>query len=235
MRAFQKIFTLIVIFTLGACASGGDAIWQTLQNVWGGTIDVSRATLNPQFRYLRLVVDGQVVLLALGYTDAHPQGPIEVWYSAEKEVIRLQNGRVVGASGTTTEWRSVSIPNIPPWSVAAKSSTPIRWIRTRDVMPGYHYGAKDYLVTKVVDPPKRSQLQGIDPHALVWFEEHYESSPNGSVFPIGETLNRLPPAKYAVSIGHSTESVVYAEQCLAPNLCFSWQRWPVPASRDSKK
>jgi len=27
------------------------------------------------------------------------------------------------------------------------------------------------------------------------------------------------------------EAVVYGEQCLAPELCFTWQRWPVQAGR----
>ncbi len=218
---------------LTSCASGGSAMWQTLQNAWGGGVDVSQGTLNPAFRYLRLVVDGQVVLLALGYTDAHPQGPIEAWYSAHKEVLRLQNGRVVGAAGTVTEWQSVSIPPLPNWSALSLASEPLRWIRSRDLMPGYRYGVKDALITRVVPPPVRSQLSGVDPASLIWFEEAFDSSERLSMSK-GDT-DRLPPAKYAVSLSQGAGAVVYAEQCLATDLCFSWQRWPVSRSADIKK
>lgn len=235
MRVFRKFPLLFLSLALAACASGSGAIWQTLQNVWGGGPDVSQTSLNPNFRYLRLVVDGQIVLLALGYADAHPQGPIEVWYSAEKEVLRLQNGRLVGASGTITEWQAVSLPALPTWSAVAKLSVPIRWTRTRDVMPGYRYGVKDALVTHIIAPPGRSQLLGIDPRSLVWFEEKFESGGSTGTTTQISTNVSLPPARYAVALGQGTESVVYAEQCLAPDLCFSWQRWPVPASLGTKK
>lgn len=235
MRLLPLFSGLAGSLILAACTSGGSAIVQTLQNVWSSAPDVSQGRLNPNFRYLRLVVNGNVVLLALGYTDAHPLGPIEVWYSAEKEVLKLQNGRLVGASGTTTEWQSVLLPELPAWTAVAKSKVPMRWSRTRDVMPGYRFGIKDSLVTQVVDPPGRSQLQGIDPNSLVWFEESYESSDRQGLFSTNRGMDRLPPAKYAVSLGQTTETVVYSEQCLANDLCFSWQRWPVPVFRDLKK
>ena len=207
-------------------------MWQTLQNAWGGGGDASLKTLNPGFRYLRLVVDGQVVLLALGYTDADSQGPIEVWYSAHKEVLRIQNGRVVGATGTITEWQSVSIPPLPSWSTLSKAAEPIRWTRSRDLMPGYRYGIKDTLITRVIPPPSRSQLFDLDPASLIWFEEDSDSS--GHIPTSKGSSDRLPPAKYAVSLGQGSEAVIYAEQCLATDLCFSWQRWPVLPSAGIK-
>lgn len=235
MRFFRITYLFFLSVVLVACASGGSAIVQTLQNVWDRAPDLSQGRLNPNFRYLRLVVNGNVVLLALGYTDADPQGPIEVWYSAEKEVLKLQNGRLVGAYGTTIEWRSVSLPNLPNWSEVSNSAEPIRWVRTRDVMPGYRFGIKDELVTRKVAAPSRSQLQGLDPNLLKWFEESNESTRGAGGLPQVRDQDLLPPARYAVALGHSADSVVYAEQCLTPNLCFSWQRWPVSDPRDIKK
>lgn len=235
MHVLRKFLLLLVPLALVSCASGGSAILQTLQNVWSGSADVSMRPLNPNFRYLRLVVDGQSVLLALGYTDAHAQGPIEVWYSAQKEVLRLQNGRLVGASGTVTEWHAVSLPELPSWSELAKSSVPIRWTRSRDLMPGYRYGVKDALVTRVVAPPRRSQLLGIDPQSLVWFEESVESGEQFALRGTDGKHEKLPASRYAVALGQGTGTVVYAEQCLSPELCFSWQRWPAVAPQDSKK
>ena len=204
---------------------------QTLTYAYGGRNQgVDSATLNPNFRYLRVTIGGRVVLLALGYVDSHPQGPIEVWYSAEREVLRLQNGRLVGAVGLTTEWRDVSLPALPSWSVAAHADQAIRWTRTRDVMPGYRFGVKDALALRAVPEPARSELQGLDPQRLTWFDERIEPVPVAgltAVFGGGRATDLpLPAARYAADIRNDEETVVYGEQCLAADLCFTWQRWP---------
>jgi len=235
MRIFRRTFLVSISFVLVACASGGNAIVQTLQNIWNTAPDVSQGKLNPNFRYLRLVVDGNIVLLVLGYTDVHPLGPIEVWYSAEKEVLKLQNGRLVGAFGTTTEWQAVSLPNLPTWSAVSDLATPMRWVRTRDVMPGYRIGIKDALVTRKIAPPLKNQLRGVDPNLLAWFEEDYENIQGKGGISGGGSQDTLPPAKYAVALAPGADRVIYAEQCLALNLCFSWQRWPESGFPDTKK
>jgi hypothetical protein len=104
------------------------------------------------------------------------------------------------------------LPALPGWQQLATSREPLRWERVRDVMPGYRYGVHDKLVLTVVPPPRSSKLIGIDPKQLVWFEERVESS----------TDEALPPARYAVQ----GDRVVYAEQCVGRERCFTWQRWP---------
>jgi hypothetical protein len=234
MRALQKIALIALPLMLAACASGSSAIWQTLQNVWANGGDVSKSALNPNLRYLRVVVEGRILLMALGYTDPHPLGPVEVWYSAEKETLRLQNGRIVGITGVKTEWRSVAMPVLPAWSEVSKASAPIRWIRGRDVMPGYRYGIKDAMLTYPILPPGKSQLMGLNSTSLIWFEEREESA-LGSAWLRRETGDTLPPTRYAVAVVNGTESVLYSEACVAPELCFSWQRWPVPDLADGKR
>jgi hypothetical protein len=222
-----------LVVTLSACSAGSNAILQTLPYAYGRNPGVDSARLNPNFRYLRVTVGGRVVLLALGYVDSHPQGPIEVWYSAEREVLRLQNGRLVGAVGLTTEWRDVSVPELPSWSAVARSDQTLRWTRTRDVMPGYRFGVKDALSLRLVPEPKPSALQSLDPQRLTWFEERVESGPVAGLLAVfgnsSGTEIPLPPARYAVDLQGGGEEVVYGEQCLAPKLCFTWQRWPVQA------
>ena len=180
---------------------------------------------------------GRLVLLALGNIDSHPQGPVEVWYSAEREVLRLQNGRLVGAVGLTTEWRNVTLPELLSWSAAARADRAYQWTRTRDVMPGYRFGVKDALSLRVVEAPQRSALQGFDPQRLTWFEERVESGSDAglsAVFGNGIGIDAtLPPARYAVDFGGSGETVVYGEQCLAADLCFTWQRWPVQGQSEA--
>jgi len=206
-----------------------NAIVQTLQDVVPGSQSVANARLNPNFRYLRVTIGSRVVFLALGNEDSHPQGSIEVWYSAEREVLRLQNGRIVGAVGLTTEWRNVVLPELPPWSAIARAQEPVPWVRVRDVMPGYRFGVRDKLMLRVLPPPRKSALQGQDPQSLNWFEERLQPD---SLAQFPATLftglavdGRLPPARYAVDLREGKETVIYGEQCLAPGLCFSWQRW----------
>jgi len=167
---------------------------------------------------LRVSVDGRTALLVLGYLEPHAQGPIEVWYSARREVIKLQNGRLVGALGLTTEWRRVALPALPDWAALLAATQPLHWTRRRDVMPGYRYGIVDSLTLRRSAPPSGSRLVGIDPASLSWFEESDATR-------AGE--DALPPARYALDLRATGEPVVYGEACLAPDLCFAWQRWPV--------
>jgi hypothetical protein len=237
IRTLAAVLSLVAVLT--ACSSGSNAILQTLPNAIGRDSKLANARLNPNFRYLRVTVNGRVALLALGYVDSHPQGPIEVWYSAEREVLRLQNGRLVGAVGLTTEWRDVFMPDLPSWSALARGDQVFRWTRTRDVMPGYRFGVKDALSLRVVAESTRSELLGLDPKRLTWFEETVESAP---VAPLSRIFSSgvgadaaLPPARYAVDFRDGQETVVYGEQCLTPELCFTWQRWPAQAQSADKQ
>jgi hypothetical protein len=210
----------LLAVTLSACTPGTTAIVDSVRNVVpreAGVADSAR--LNPQFRYLRVTVAGQTALLVLGYVDAHSQGPIEVWYSGLREVLRLQNGRIAGALGLTTEWRSVeAVSPVPSWTSVARAAGPVSWTRLRDVMPGYRYGVRDSLSLRRIAALQNSSLKGLDPAGLVWFEERLEGDPGEDTW--------LPPARFAVQIRDGRETVVYSEQCISRDLCFTWQRWP---------
>ena len=203
---------------------------QTVQYMGKPNASATGANLNPDFRYLRVVVDGRVVFLALGNQDKDARGAIEVWYSAEREVLRLQDGRLVGAVGLNTEWRSVSLPVLPSWPALARAENPTRWTRIRDVMPGYRFGVRDALVLRRIAAPDKSQMQGLDSGTLTWFEEQTDADSLSRDTP-GKAL---PLARYAVDLRGGKEVVVYGEQCLAAELCFSWQRWPAATARSSK-
>jgi hypothetical protein len=95
-------------------------------------------------------------------------------------------------------------------------------------MPGYRLGLRDTLALRVVSPPKTSALQGLDPQRLTWFEERIEPEllAGRSAVPGLPADLALRPARYALDIRDGMGIVVYSEQCLAPSLCFTWQRWP---------
>jgi hypothetical protein len=208
---------------LCGCAGSTTAVFESLRYVVQKDSAAASARLNPDFRYLRITIDGRTALLVLGYVESHPEGPIEVWYSAEREVIRLQNGRIVGAVGLTTEWRNVTLSTSPAWDWLGRQGTAVSILRLRDVMPGYRYGVEDHLVLKPAPLPPRSELQELDPKQLAWFEESIETDRRKSAL---DEQNVLPIARYAVDLQQKGHPVLYGEQCLAPRLCFTWQRWP---------
>jgi hypothetical protein len=211
---------LLLAGAVTGCSTDSQAVLDTALSRRAGTL-VDAARLDPRLRYLRVSADRGTALLVLGYVEPHPQGPIEVWYSAQREVIKLQHGRLVGALGLNTEWRRVALPDLPDWSALVGSAQPYPWTRTRDVMPGYRYGVRDRLTLWQAPAPATSQLVGIDPATLVWFEE--TAAPEAGEPP-------LPPARYALDPRATGEPVVYGEACLAPDLCIAWQRWPVRPS-----
>ena len=220
---------IVVVFffaTLSACASSTTAVYQSLQFALRNDRSAALAPLNPSLRYLRVTIDGRVALMVLGYVEKGPQGPIEVWYSAEREVLRLQNGRIVGAVGLTTEWRNVGLSPSSSWAELKRSQGTATLVRSRDVMPGYKFGIRDVLAIRAAAPPERSALVGLRSESLDWFEERIEADGD----PLVEADHRLPLSRYAVAFEDGGERVVYGEQCLGPKLCFTWQRWPAVSS-----
>lgn len=169
--------------------------------------------LDPRFVYLRFTREKKEAYFVLGYIDSHPDGPVEVWYSSAGEVLRLQDGRVVGSTGGDTDWLDVSFTGRPAWRDV---KGPIRFQRTRDVQPGYRFGQRETLLLRPIPAPMESRLRDVPAHALTWFEERVED---------GEPL---PPARYAVDFTADKPSVIYGEHCLSVAFCFSWQRWPTP-------
>jgi hypothetical protein len=180
--------------------------------------------LDSRFHYLRLTVNGRVILLASGSLNIDAANALCVWYSSDREVLRLQNGRLVAVVGTISEWRNVRFPSLPTWGELAQSSQPLSWSRIRDVMPGYRYDVADDLVLQHIPAPKDSQMKHVDPNSLIWFQESMVRTSDREL---------LPVSRYAVVISKNSEQVVYGEQCVSKELCFSWQQWPVIA-KDNK-
>ena len=212
------IAILAAVASLSGCSTESDAIVSTFRAAWRATAGAAHgAPLNPSLRYLRTTSTGGVSFLVLGNLDRDANGPIEVWYSSSRAVFRLQNGRVIGLSGTDVEWAHVVVPALPSWSAIARSGTPLEWARQRDVMPGYRLGTVDHLTLRRITPPSSSELVGTSMQELVWFEEQARE-------------DRLPVARYAIDMSREPGAVVYGEQCFSPTLCLTWQRWPPDAA-----
>ena len=104
-------------FFLGGCSSGSSAMLATARHLYNASPPDSH-TFRPGFSYLRATFEGRTAFLVLGYVDAHPEGPTEVWYSASGEAVRLRDGRLVGTAGLTTDWRAVRLFHTPAWPSA---------------------------------------------------------------------------------------------------------------------
>jgi hypothetical protein len=215
---------LIAVFAslLGGCSAGTNAVVQSVRQViQPGSSESTR--FDPKFAYLRITRGRHTGFLWRGNTERAEGGPVEVYYSGSGEVVRLQNGRIVGALGLETEWRGVTVTPLS-WSAVAANVQPTRFVRVRDVMPGYRTGIRDELVLRRIAPPERSGLRGIDPKSLTWFEETAQH-PVPLIRLRATRAEELPTARYAVDLTGEAEAVVYAEQCLSADLCFAWQRW----------
>jgi hypothetical protein len=223
----RRLLTAVsVLATFTGCTPGMNAAVVSVQQLMKGAPSADDYKLDPQFAYLRVTRGRQVGLMWLGSMEQNRDGPIEVYYSSSGEVLRLQQGRIVGAVGLTTEWRAVEFVDAPRWSIAARSEAPVRYVRLRDVMPGYRAGVRDELAVTPLKAPPAVRLVGIEPRKLVWFEERLLSD-RWSRFagPAASAYESLPPSRYGVALQGDAEVVVYAEQCLAPDLCLTWQRW----------
>ncbi|HYC48456.1 MAG TPA: hypothetical protein VED01_23535 [Burkholderiales bacterium] len=203
---------------LSGCTSGMGAAVVSLRQLVASQNSADSEALDPNFAYLRVTNGRHTGLLWRGSMEPSADGPIEVYYSSTGEVLRLQRGRVVGALGVPTEWRQVWV-KAPAWRDIARSGG-TAYVRVRDVMPGYRSGVKDELSARVVPAPSKSAMRVLEPSTLTWFEETIRTSSG-----IKSGRERLPPARYAVRLGDADETVVYGEQCLAPDFCFTWQRW----------
>jgi hypothetical protein len=219
--AAPAVLAIAATLVLGGCTTSMGAAIDSLKYIAARSGQADTAKLDPEFDYLRVTRGSHVGLLWRGNIEQAPVAPIEVYYSGSGEVLRLQNGRLVGALGLATEWRRVEV-NAPAWRVVAGAGQSPPFVRVRDVMPGYRANVRDELRLGVIDPPSRSGLQRLDPKALTWFEETV-ARPGGLRFRSAPQV--LPPARYAVDLSGGKETVIYSEQCLSPEFCFTWQRW----------
>jgi hypothetical protein len=207
---------------LSGCASKGSVLSETFSTLLAQTMGTQSplpSRLDPRLQYLRVEVAGHPPgLLVLGYIDPHPQGEIEVWYSAAHEVIKIQNGRVVGTAGLATDWAAVHFPSTPPaWSRVGPSGATYQ--RMRDEMPGYKFSLTDQLsLTPWAGLPAIALPASMAPdlaRSYRWFREE----------PL--VTSAMAASWYAWGEHRGVATVVYSEQCLSPTLCLKLQRWPV--------
>jgi len=223
LRSMRSLVTFLwsslTALVLAGC--GHTPVTQTLFDTFGKGPGVGAINLNPAYRYLRVSVEGREALLVLGYSDPTPTGPIETWYSNAGEVLQLHNGRILATVGLRIDWRAVTYTELPSWSDVMNSSS-AQFMRKRDEMPGHRFGISETVMLYPVKPPSDSRLVGVSAKELTWFEETVQANPK-----------RLPSARYGLSAQNGVPTVIYGEQCIAPDLCIAWQAWPASPQRSA--
>ena len=227
MFAFHFLWLpVLAAVALSGCASsvgplGGILSAVVSDKLGSGQGSAIPATPNRAYRYLRVDVAGRApALLVLGYLDADPNGEVEVWYSAKGEVIKTQNGRIVGTVGLEVDWRALRYgsmlpawPEIPPPGAS--------YARSRDVFPGYHYGVSERVEVLpwpgMPDASLPPALPAKHASRYRWFRETATGA-----------AHALPPAWFAWGVHQGQPTVVYSEQCLSASLCLKLLRWPLP-------
>lgn len=251
LRTHQLLWHLIaglVLLSLGACTGNQAAIYESLKLTFTNPNTVIDSyPLDPRFTYLRADVNGNPALLVLGYIDPQEKGLTEVWYSAARETIRIQNGRLLSTHGLDVNWIEVKLIDAPPVAAALNPKlleesqfsiakpyrnlkNPLSYTRIRTVMPGYRAQIEEQILMRPLaqapdSAPKRLR-EGPYSQNLQWVEER--------VIPKVQVMDNPGlaslAATYAIDISTPSNKLVYGRQCLMPSYCLSWQVWPWPPS-----
>jgi len=214
---------------LSGCTQWQAAAGDTVRSFIKQSHPADELRLRSDLQYLRVTTNGVPALLVLGDVDpsATPSRPVQVWYSAEGEVLRLQDGRLAGLTGTPVEWRNVALQApAPAWPIAPTTvQNQYQYQRQRDTLPGDHIGITEVVTVRPITAPSRHQLVQLDPGSLQWFEET-SAPPADAPAALATTHRPLPPARYALRRTPTGLVPVYGEQCLNADLCIQWQSWP---------
>ncbi len=204
IRFSRATVFVFVPFLLVACQGFNPVVDTFATLMFKGTADNA---YQPGLEYLQVSLDGRSSAMALGYRQNKGLDVHEHWYSGQREMLHLVNGRVVEVQGMTHELRKQS-DKMPNWHDLAESKRPLVWSRSKDLMPGYRYGQVEYIISQWVEPtPKEVALVN---QPAQWFIEQVKSkTADGREWLYNET--------YAVV----DNQVIYSEQCVAPELCLT--------------
>ena len=201
---------------LTGCGTGYEQNTRALQSLLKPNAAANSARLDPALRYLRVQVAGRTVLMVLGYLDPAPQGTIEVWYSADGEVMRLQDGRMVSSTGLPVDWHDVTAtPHLPP-ADQLQGLLPFTYQLRFDLQPGNHFGRTQRRVLELAAAPTDTDLANLQPAQLTWLRDR----------PAEQATTTTSSAWLAYARQGAQWSWQFTRQCLRSDFCLSWQRWP---------
>ncbi|PXW93640.1 group 4 capsule polysaccharide lipoprotein GfcB/YjbF [Sphaerotilus hippei] len=220
----------VLALTLTGCQVTPSPTWQTVQSFarWPGRADPP-PVLNPDYEYLALTLRASTVYLALGYRSESvvpavaPSGTpvvLEHWYSARRELLALEDGRLHQVVGAPVEWRAQRVTGRPSWSALVEpGAAPVAWTRSRDEMPAYRYGVVDLIRTRRIDPAKDPMpdevpadlARGVTSE-VVWVHDDVRSTrADGQPWRHAQW--------FALTQAQGRWRVLWSHQCLGPDWC----------------
>lgn len=167
--------------------------------------------LNPQFNYIRLIINGHAVWLAQGPTEPWPAANTKVFYSADRSVFKWSNGRLTSMTTPLLDWREY-LPQAINWSI----TKPFKFVRNVDNSNGIAAITEQREIHPLSTPEHHSYVG--DNTTLVWVHEYTVSQSQVSQFyPSYDNW-------YAFESDNMNEPV-YGQQCISEQYCLSWQVW----------
>lgn len=201
--SFKRVFAFAISLTLAGC-QGFNPVTDTAGYFLSNK--TAKSSISAGFEYLEVEWQGRKAAMALGYRETQGSHVSEHWYSGQGEMLKLLNGRIVQAIGMTHEVRNIET-NTPVWSDILTRRSPVVWSQTKEVMPRYRYGLKEFVLSKEMTPSASEKGRASD--ATTWvIEEVKTKDEKGKVW--------VYQQKFALN----GNSVIYSEQCLVPEMCF---------------
>jgi hypothetical protein len=230
-------------FVFTGCSSVSDAAYKTFVSAFHDDSKVmADASLNKDLSYLRVNIAGLEALMVKGYIDQDKLGPIDVWYSSDGSVLRLQKGRYLGSLGFDQNWQNVQLQDAPELSNIVSqfkretASTQLKSVasfypeqqyffsRFKTEMPGYQSTLQERVGVSVQDasPPNipKSLNTYLNTSEIVWVSE--KSLKNNE-----KAKNNSSYAWYGFKKINSSYVQVIGQQCLSADFCITWMPWPI--------
>ena len=235
-RASAAALCAAALVLLQGCALAPPAVVALANTVGSALTGASSALPGPErlsanLSYLYVQAPGQApVFFALGYIEPGALAsdpPTLVWFSAQREVLRTQGGRLLGLTGVPQGKTALSwSPSAPAWVdfLAQKPSAPATspsFVRTWDEPARHRFGRTDRVsihLQRPSDLPRtvlrhlRGPLLGADYSNWSWLVQRSD---------------REPQAWFALAPVAGAMQVVYSYQCLDADTCFHIAPWPL--------
>jgi hypothetical protein len=237
------IIFIFWVFSLVGCTSYDQSIQALLKSSFKNQSEIiSQTPLDSRYTYLRVNISGLDALMVRGYIDKDSNGSIDIWYSSDGSVLRIQNGRYLGSVGFDKNWRNVLLQN-PPNLVKVISefkrenaSPQIRSLSEFYPTEQYFYtrsftklpenvtytGDKVSLSLSKQAPTSipKVMMSYLQNKEINWVSEKKEGDTNQKN--INSTI-----AWYGFEKANAGFREVIVYQCLDTDFCITWMPWPI--------
>jgi hypothetical protein len=214
----RALLFALVLMLLSACTSMSEATYKTLKAALvshdSSSALIQDSGIAPAFKTMRVLTAQTQSILVLGEIEQSPDGEIEVWFSGQGEILRIQNGKIVSTAGLAINWVRSRYKVIEHDRLANRTVYRV----TRDVMPGWRYGYAQEMSQSPLAAPPASVAR--------WFDGKERTAELAGWTVLQPTDRRQADQAWQVAyFGHNHRGQTRAGyQCLAPDLCLGWEK-----------